>query len=189
MPGNSLNSDYTKVVWLRRVSSSASSDSKTSPLQTEPPQWLNPWLPHYWCLNYSKICTDNLPRNTMLASGSSIWYPNEVVVSCVRVLASNSTPIWIWRTKHQHFCADFECLPDSSHYPHYLLVGSVIIAGMGTSFSSIQCGYPVWSWRRKDRENEIKRINPANLMNIEGWLLEYCPAKVRIPPSSARPRW
>lgn len=56
---------------------------------------------------------------------------------------------------------------DSSHYPHYLLVGSVIIAGMGTSFSSIQCGYPVWSWRRKDRENEIKRINLANLLNSE----------------------
>lgn len=45
------------------------------------------------------MCKDRyLPRNTMLASGSSIWYPNEVVVSCVRVLASNSTPTWIWRT-------------------------------------------------------------------------------------------
>lgn len=81
----------------------------------------------------------------MLASGSSIWYPNEVVVSCVRVLASNSTPTWIWGEKD--FDADnlpgaggWQCL-----YPHYLLVGSVIIAGMSSSFSSIQCGYPVWS--------------------------------------------
>lgn len=39
------------------------------------------------------------------------------------------------------------------NYPHYLLVDSVIIAGMSTSFSSIQCGYPVWSLRQNDREN------------------------------------
>lgn len=99
----------------------------------------------------------------MLASGSSIWYPNEVVVSCVRVLASNSTPTWIWRAKTEN--QQFNVMLIVCNYPHYLLVGSVIIAGMSSSFSSIQCGYPVWSLRQNDRENEIKK--PQTRKSIE----------------------
>lgn len=52
----------------------------------------------------------NVPRKTMLASGSSIWYPKEVVVSCVLVLASNSTPTWIW-WKETHVNAHLQYAP------------------------------------------------------------------------------
>lgn len=55
----------------------------------------------------SKLLKWNLPRKTMLASGSSIWYPNEVVVSCVLVLASNSTPTWICGTNTQNACFQY----------------------------------------------------------------------------------
>lgn len=75
------------------------------------------------------------------------------------------------------------------NYPHYLLVGSVIIAGMSSSFSSIQCGYPVWSLNRSIERMNKKNLKPTQVLNIHKRLLEYCPAKVRMPPSSARPRW
>lgn len=73
-------------------------------------------------------------------------------------------------------------------YPHDLLVDSVIIAGMSSSFSSIKRGYPVWTFRQNDRKDQIKKTN-LKVLNIHKGLLEYCPAKVRMPPSSARPRW
>lgn len=41
------------------------------------------------------------------------------------------------------------------NYPHYLLVDSVIIAGVSSSFSSIQCGYPVRSFRQNHGEDAI----------------------------------
>lgn len=96
----------------------------------------------------------------MLASGSSIWYPNEVVVSCVLVLASNSTPTWIWwiRTYKQTFSKYTEnkqLVFAVWRYFLYLFVGSVIIASMGSSFSSIQCCYPVWSLTEKDGKKRL----------------------------------
>lgn len=47
------------------------------------------------------------------------------------------------------------------NYPHYLLVGSVIIAGMSSSFPSIQCGNPVWSLRQNDKQTKNQKPQPC----------------------------
>lgn len=65
------------------------------------------------------------------------------------------------------------------NYPHYLLVGSVIIAGMSSSFPSIQCGNPVWSLRQNDKQTKKPKAST---------LQKYC-MFTNTDLSTVQPTW
>ena len=112
----------------------------------------------------------SIPLNTMLASGSSILYPKEAVVSWVLVLASNSTPTWIWTTTSTGSVATTQTHNTGSLVERvcvlctapYLFVGAVVVASMGTSLACIQSCNPVWPCRETPIIRLLERVCSFN---------------------------
>lgn len=136
-----------------------------------------------------------VPLKRRLALGKSSWYPKETLVSCILVLASNSTPTCSWRDQGNRVSFPdwtpghtnpWQPMPGSVPLqpvsgPAHLVTGFVVVCRMHARLAQRYCCQPVVHCKRRGSGGRLPRGfgNPGPPPSDPG---------VRVPAPTPTPR-